>query len=325
MSRLPDEGQLSTRSGQCVADFLLNLSLHLPREAINIIPVKNQHDAMRAYMDELSNQIIANALGRFANAMRLYGEAFMRYGNLVEIDKEEAIHNLDRSFEATLEGFHGLYDVSRRLLDYHAFPETSLLISLRNALHHRDHPLFHSLLQTIWLDGEAERLYGAEYLIARHRTTRGAPPRMMHLIKLSDIYDRLDPRADSLYLNRMGRNNALAQFEVLETGLAFTKIWSKALGEGYPDKQVYLDVLPIFNSAVSRVFIALADAGVPFKNYDENAYKQMFIEEVRIDLKHFEFFSLRINDAQLAFGPKLTIQMAARPRGNTYQATQAQE
>lgn len=280
---------------------------------------------MRTHMDDLSTEIISNALGRFANAMRLYGEAFMRYRSLVEIDIEEAIHNLDRSFEATLEGLHGLYDVSKRLLDYHAFPETSLLISLRNALHHREHPLFHSLLQTIWLDGDAERLYGAEYLIARHRTTGGAAPRMMHLIKLSDVYDRLDPRADSPYLNRMGRNNAVAQFEILEAGLALSKIWSNARGEGYPDKQVYLDVLPIFNSAVSRVFIALADAGVPFKNYDENAYKQMFIEEVRIDLKHLEFFSLRINDAQLAFGPKLTVQMAARPLGNTYEAAQAQE
>ncbi|AOE63749.1 hypothetical protein QZH45_04645 [Pseudomonas corrugata] len=269
-------------------------------------------------MDDLSTQIVANALGRFANAMRLYGEAFMRYRSLVEIDKEEAIHNLDRSFETVLEGFHGLYDVSKPLLDYHAFPETSLLISLRNALHHRDHPLFHSLLQTIWLDGDTERLYGVEYLIARHRTIGGAPPLMMHLIKLNDVYDRLDPREDSPYLNRIGRNNALAQFEALEDGLAFAKIWSNARTERYPDKQVYLDVLPVFNSAVSRVFIALVNSGVPLKNFDENVYKQMFIEEVRIDLKHFDFFSLRINDAQLAFGPKLTVQMAALPQGCTY-------
>jgi len=51
-------------------------------------------------MDEQSTQVIANALGRFANAMRLYGEAFLRYQSLVAIDKEEAIHNLDRAFEA---------------------------------------------------------------------------------------------------------------------------------------------------------------------------------------------------------------------------------
>ncbi|MGX6610663.1 hypothetical protein [Enterobacter kobei] len=145
--------------------------------------------------------IITNALGRFANNMRLYGEAFLRYRELVAIDREEAIHNLDRAFEQNLEGFHTLYDVSQAIFDFHEHPETSLLISIRNALHHRDHPLFHSLLQTIWLDGKPERLLGAEYLIARHRTTGGNPPLMMHLIKLEDVYSRLDPRSESDYLN----------------------------------------------------------------------------------------------------------------------------
>lgn len=276
-------------------------------------------------MDDLSSQIIANALGRFANGMRLYGEAFLRYSGLVEIDKEEAIHNLDRSFEAALEGFHGLYDVSKNLLNYHAFPETSLLISLRNALHHRNHPLFHSLLQTLWLGGDTESLHGAEYLIARHRTTGGAPSLMMHLVKLSDVYDRLDPRANSPYLKRMVRNNASGQFELIEAGLALTKVWCHTRAERYPDNQVYLDVMPVFKSSVSRVFAALVDARVPFKNHDENIYKQMFIEEVKVDLQHFDFFALRIDNAQLAFGPKLTVEKAARPCGNTYEAAQALE
>lgn len=65
-------------------------------------------------------------------------------------------------------------------------------------------------------------------------------------------------------------------------------------------------------------------AEVPFENFDENAYKQMFIEVMRIEVNHMGFFRLRINDAQLAFGPKLTIQMAALPCGNTYEMPQAQ-
>ncbi|HAH2204389.1 hypothetical protein RHT76_07275 [Escherichia coli] len=49
--------------------------------------------------------IITNAIGRFANAMRLYGEAFIRYRGLAAIDREEAIHNLDRAFEQILRVF----------------------------------------------------------------------------------------------------------------------------------------------------------------------------------------------------------------------------
>lgn len=269
--------------------------------------------------------IITNALGRFANNMRLYGEAFLRYRELVAIDREEAIHNLDRAFEQNLEGFHTLYDVSQAIFDFHEHPETSLLISIRNALHHRDHPLFHSLLQTIWLDGKPERLLGAEYLIARHRTTGGNPPLMMHLIKLEDVYSRLDPRSESDYLNPMGKANALYRFVSLENGLAFEKVWEKTKVDRYPTKQVYLDLLPIFNSAVSRVFTALDNAGVLFQGFDANAYKSVFIEELKTDLQHFDFFGLRINALQIELGPKFTIQEASIRRGCTYQGMMVDE
>ncbi|WP_083429501.1 hypothetical protein [Pantoea sp. Ae16] len=262
--------------------------------------------------------IITNALGRFANNLRLYGEAFFRYRELVAIDQEEAIHNLDRAFEQNLEGFHTLYDVSQAMFDFHEHPDTSLLISIRNALHHRDHPLFHSLLQTIWLDGEPEHLIGAEYLIARHRTIGGNPPPMMHLIKLEDVYSRLDPRYISDYLNPMGKANALPRFVSLENGLAFEKVWAKTKKDRYPTKQVYLDLLPIFNSAVSRVFTALDNAGVQFQGFDANAYKSVFIDELKTDLQHFDFFGLRMHALQIELGPKLTIQEASIRRGCTY-------
>lgn len=269
--------------------------------------------------------IITNAIGRFANAMRLYGEAFIRYRGLAAIDREEAIHNLDRAFEQNLESFHTLYDVSQGVFDFHAHPDTSLLIAIRNALHHRDHPLFHSLLQTIWLDGEPERLLGAEYLMARHRTTGGNPPPMMHLIKLEDIYSRLDPRRESVHINPMGKGNALSRFIILENGLAFERVWAKAKKDRYPTKQVYLDLLPIFNSAVSRVFAALDTAGVPFQGFDANAYKSTFIDELKTDLQHFDFFGLRMHALQIELGPKFTIQEASIRRGCTYEKVMEDE
>lgn len=263
--------------------------------------------------------VIANALGRFCNAMRLCGEAFTRYRGLVAIDREEAIHNLDRAFEQNLEGFHALYDVSKGIFDFHAYPDTSLLIAIRNAIHHRDHPLFHSLLQAIWLDEEPERLHGAEYLIARHQTTGGNPPAMMHLIKLEDIYSRLDPRGESAYLNSMGKANALSRFIFLESGLAFEKVRKKAKNDRYPTRQVYLDLMPIFNSAVSRTFTGLDMAGVPFHGFDANAYKATFIDELKTDIQNFDFFSLRMHELQIESGPKLTIKEAAIKRGCTYE------
>ncbi|WP_460159289.1 hypothetical protein [Pseudomonas sp. S3_H09] len=274
-------------------------------------------------MNDIS--IIKNALGRFANNMRLYGEAFLRYRGLVEVDREEAIHNLDRAFEQNLEGFHTLYDVSQGVFDFHAHADTSLLISIRNGLHHRDHPLFHSLLQTLWLDEEPERLLGAEYLIARHRTLGGNPPPMMHLIKLEDIYSRLDPRCGSVHMNQMGKANALPRFIAMEEAFAFEKIHAKTIKDRYPKKQVYLDLIPIFNSAVSKVFTVLDQAGVPFQGFDANAYKSTFIEELKTDLQHFNFFGLRMNEIQIELGPRFTIQQASIKCGCTYEKVMADE
>jgi hypothetical protein len=40
-----------------------------------------------------------------SNATRLYGEAVKRFPSLVEVDREEAITNLDLEFEAKLDTF----------------------------------------------------------------------------------------------------------------------------------------------------------------------------------------------------------------------------
>ncbi|AOY65558.1 hypothetical protein XEUV181_11250 [Xanthomonas euvesicatoria] len=148
---------------------------------------------------------------------------------------------------------------------------------------------------------------------------------MMHLIKLEDIYERLDPRRESVYLNQMGKANALPRFVTLENGLAFERVWEKARKDRYPTKQVYLDLLPIFNSAVSRIFIALDMAGVPFQGFDANAYKSTFIEELKTDLQHFDFFGLRMHALQIELGPKFTIQEAAVRRGCTYERVMENE
>lgn len=52
------------------------------------------------------------AVDKLSNTMRMYGEAKFKFEQLILVDKEEAINNLDRAFEAKLEAFHSLYDVT---------------------------------------------------------------------------------------------------------------------------------------------------------------------------------------------------------------------
>lgn len=260
----------------------------------------------------MSKDVIESAIRRLANAMRIYGEEFYRYSRLVAVDPEEAIENLDRAFDAKLEAFHSLYDISKGVVKYFDHADTSLIIALRNALHHRDHPLFFSLLPELWLTGTPERWLGATFLLARHASIGGNPSLMSHYVKLEDIYFRLDPRKESQYLDSLpGKVRVDERFRLLEDGLALQHIWDEAKRERYPDRQVYLDIMPIFISAVARTFISLEAAGVEFKGFDANAYKIPFTSELRINLKSIEFRSLRISDLQVRMGPRLTLNEAA--------------
>lgn len=260
----------------------------------------------------MEKEIVQRAVSRLANTMRIYGEEHIRYKGLVAIDKEEAIENLDRAWEAKLEAFHTLYDVSKDDFDYFAQPDTSLLIALRNALHHRDHSLFSSLLPELWLNEGAERLEGAAFLLAGHKSKGGARSCMHHFVKLEDIYSRLDPSKDSSELLRFGKPSDIQKrFNLIAEGLEFNKILAEAQAERYPEKQVYLDIMPIFISGVCRVFKALKSLSIEFKGYDAKTYEKCFTEELEVDLTSFEFKILKMNMIQLHIGPALTINEAA--------------
>lgn len=72
----------------------------------------------------MTNSAIEAAISRLANTMRLYVEAHMSFGRLFAVDREEAIDNMDRAFEAKLEAFHSLYDVSRAQFGFFDYGET---------------------------------------------------------------------------------------------------------------------------------------------------------------------------------------------------------
>jgi len=241
------------------------------------------------------NSAIESAIGALANTMRLYVECHMRFGGLFKIDREEAVNNLDRAFEAKLEAFHALYDVSKTQFPYFHHGDTALLIAVRNAIHHRDHPLFRSLYFRLFLDGTPDQWPGASFLLASYPTRHGEPIHMNHYIRLDDVEARLDPGVGSAHLDPIIRpDRAEQRFMLIERELGIATVRQHALVERYPDDQVYLDLMPIFTSAVCRVFTAMKAAGITFKGYDANAYVGPFTSEIEVDLEHPIFSVFRV-------------------------------
>lgn len=241
------------------------------------------------------NVAIEAAISTLANSMRLFGEAQMRFAGLFGVDREEAINNVDRAFEAKLEAFHTLYDVSKAIFPYFDHGDTALLIAVRNAIHHRDHPLFRSLHARLLLDEDAASRRGAAFLIATHPTLHGVPIMMQHLVRMDDVDARLDPDVASPHLDTsMKGPKARQRFELVDRELALGAIRAEAARERYPDDQVYLDLMPVFTSAVVRVFKAMKAIGVRFRGFDAEAYSVPFTTEIEVDLGHPTFKAFRI-------------------------------
>lgn len=239
-------------------------------------------------------EILQQAVRKLANSMRIYVENHYDFHRLMIVDKEEAVDNLDRAFEAKLEAFHSLYDVSKEHLDYFAHADTAALIMLRNAIHHRDHLLFRGWNQEMALGEGFRKHLGAEFLLVDYPIL-GSHSKMRYFYKLEDFYHRIDDAMASPYLERvMGRANRRRMRDKLNSDLFFSEIRRRAESERYPIKQVYVNVIPIFISATCRAFSALKGVGVEFCGFDAKAYEEPFTNELEVDFSQFTCTPLRI-------------------------------
>ncbi|MCI4591242.1 hypothetical protein MOK15_14220 [Sphingobium sp. BYY-5] len=213
---------------------------------------------------------------------------------MFRIDPEEAIDNIDRAFEAKLEAFHTLYDASKAIFPYFQHGDATLLIAVRNAIHHRDHPLFHSMLRTLHLgEGGIGRLLGASFLLAGHPSLHGASVRMSHHFRLNDIDARLDPSLASPYMDSFLKGaKAIERRDLIDQQLGLPAIREFRSRHGFPVNQTYIDLMPIFVSATCKVFKAMEAAGIAFKGFDARTYRTPFTSELAIDLNKHEFSQL---------------------------------
>lgn len=239
-------------------------------------------------------EVIKLAIDKLSNSMRMYSEVCAGFDRLKLVDREEAIDNLDRAFEAKLEAFHSLYDVSKSEFDYFGNADTSLLILLRNAIHHRDHTLFHSWNYEMFHNKGLEKNSGAAFLMASH-IVNSVIYTSRYFYRLDDILDRIEDSRASPYLeNKMGKKNREKLTKQLNEDLYFSSIASQAISERYPSNQVYINIVPIFISAMSKVFGHFKDKGIDFSRFDSDVYVRHFTKPMCIDFKDIDFKQVRL-------------------------------
>ena len=201
--------------------------------------------------------------------MRLYVESKLRFNDVFAVDREEAVKNQDMAMEAKLEKFHVLYDITKNLpgFDYFGHGDTSLVIALRNAIHHHeDHLLFQSWNARIYLNDEFRRLSGAEFLLGSTTPEEDALTVRFYYL-LDDFFARLPALKNADELRTLWENE-----------LQFAAIAKAGVDGRYPKTQVYVDVMPAFMSAVRRVRGWLAATGFIPSGFDSETYFKCFGE-----------------------------------------------
>lgn len=240
--------------------------------------------------------LIESALDKLSNSLRIHSENMLRFHQLKMIDSEEAITNLDRSFDSILEAFHSLYDVSKKSVSYFEKAETAFLIMLRNAIHHKNHTLFNSWNAEMHLNGGMQKYAGAKFLLCGYQPIDCNSHFAKYYYCLEDVYERLDDKRSSEYLDTfLKENKRIEQLSLFKHELSFSEIERYARSERYPLKQVYINVMPILNCALKYTFEKLHEIGIKAKGYDANVYFELFRVDCFFDLKQVIYEPISFN------------------------------
>jgi len=231
-------------------------------------------------------ETIQIAVEKISNSMRIYGENSSNSYRLFQLgEKEEATNNLDRAFESKLEAFHSLYDVTKNKFNYFLYADTSLLILLRNAIHHKDHLLFKSWNAEMHLNSGMKKMAGATFLMVNYKLEGQAS---QYYYKLEDIFDRIDIE------KKMSEKNRKILLKLLNEELFFSKIKDDSQLKRFPLSQVYINVIPIFISAMSKVFKEFKHLGIKLNGFDSDVYSKHFASMEPIDFSKLTYKELKI-------------------------------
>lgn len=238
---------------------------------------------------------IEEAVNKLSNSLRIYNEVAMQTEKLKHIDKEEAINNFDRSFESLLESFHSLYDVTKNKFEYFENADSALIILLRNAIHHKNHPLFNSWNKEMNLLGGLERNNGSSFLLAGQVVNNNEYV-IRQYYKLEDFFNRISLDSNYPYLdNKISINRKINLKNKFLEELNFQKIKEEAILKKILNKEnVYINVVPILISAISKVFKKLKEDNIEVKGFDSDVYMDYFTNDVTVDLNNFNYEECKI-------------------------------
>lgn len=123
----------------------------------------------------MTDPLITDAFEDLAHALRILLESNIRAhaGGLLQLDRDEAIGNIEGALTTVLNAFHSLYDamekgITSKRIDWYAAPELATVLALRNARHHNQakkiRTMYNYYVQEVEAVGRMERYLLVDFL-----------------------------------------------------------------------------------------------------------------------------------------------------------------
>ena len=219
--------------------------------------------------------MISESFEDLSQALRIFLESYWKLGQLLDVDRAEAVGNMEGAFKGVLDSYHNLYDSMQKEqsinVDWYATAPLALILAIRNAKHHN-------------LANKIRNIFNYHVFTHNHPSDQSAyllvdfpaPPEeeggdcFDFYISWSDIDALLElPRKESRL--RDGTRDLVRSY------LSAEKFEGIASTEGMPKERIFINSVPLVLNAgialsphIKKVVKAVSTEGKHFNWHFEN-------------------------------------------------------
>ena len=226
--------------------------------------------------------LITDTFEDLSHALRILLEADARahFQGLLQVDRAEAVGNIEIALAAVLNAFHSLYDAMEdNIVDWYSTPELATVLTLRNARHHNHAKKIRTMYS--YYTQEAEKIGRMEmYILVDFPATEDG----------GDIFDVYISWADLKTLLAMPPQVTRIRQPVcqaIRAYLAVTKFQEYALQYELEEERIFLNVVPLFVNAAVKL-VPLIEPLVSPRSTESRFFLQHFLDTLPADTTNHE-------------------------------------
>jgi hypothetical protein len=230
--------------------------------------------------------VVDRSFDALAHGLRVLFEANFRAhsGGLLQIDRAEAVGNIDAALAGVLNAFHSLYDAIgtefiNRPIDWYSDGALATILALRNARHHNKANKVRVLYSFHAEESDAPGQLTQYVLVDFPAAEEGADTFDVYL-SWADFSSLLSmPKSES----RLSPESSHAIKEYLGSG----KFKSYASNYGLSERHVFFNVVPLIVNAAATI-TPLISANLKRLSVESETYADLFSDMPLADMKHPE-------------------------------------